>query len=133
MTMFHLQLDPELRFLKYANAGHNWALLLREGASRCVPLDADGLVIGVLPEVDLEEKSIELQPGDKLVLYTDGVVETQNRRGDFFDLDRLCVLLSAHQRLVPEELAKRVVDEVCAFAGPAPQRDDITVAIMQVI
>ncbi len=132
MTMFHLQFEPKSRSLKYANAGHNWALLLREGDAKCIPLDANGLVIGVLPEVDFEEKSIELRSGDKLVLYTDGVVETQNLQGDFFDLDRLCVLLSAHQRLAPEALVKRVLDEVRAFAGLAPQRDDITIAIMQV-
>jgi phosphoserine phosphatase RsbU/P len=66
------------------------------------------------------------------VLYTDGVVETQNLQGDFFDLDRLCASLSAHRQLAPEALVKQVLDDVRAFAGPAPQRDDITIAIMQV-
>lgn len=132
MTMFHMQFEPESRSLKYANAGHNWALHLPEGGSSCVPLDAKGLVIGVLPEIDFEEKVIQLSPGDKLMLYTDGVVETQNPRGDFFDLDRLCVLLSNHRQLAPEALAKQVLKEVRAFAGPAPQRDDITIAIMQI-
>jgi sigma-B regulation protein RsbU (phosphoserine phosphatase) len=132
MTMFHLTFEPETRSLKYANAGHNWALLLREGDPNCTPLDANGLVIGVLPDVDFEEKSMDLCSGDKLVLYTDGVVETQNLQGDFFDLDRLCASLSAHRQLAPEALVKQVLDDVCAFAGPAPQRDDITIAIMQV-
>lgn len=132
MTMFHLKFQPETRTLRYANAGHNWPLLLRSGDPSCAFLDADGLVVGVLSAVDFEEKCVDLRIGDKLLLYTDGIIEAQNQQGDFFGLDRLCESFSAHRELTPDALAKHLLAEVRSFAGAAPLRDDIAMVIMQV-
>jgi sigma-B regulation protein RsbU (phosphoserine phosphatase) len=131
MTMFHLKFQPETRTLRYANAGHNWVLLLRSADSVCVPLDASGLVIGVLPVVDFEEKSVELSIGDKLLLYTDGITEAENQQGDFFGLDRLSASLIAHQDFRPEDLVKQLLADVRDFCGAAPLRDDIAMVVMQ--
>ena len=90
------EIQPETGILKYANAGHNWALLSRCGRVECVPLDADGLVLGVQPIVDFEEKSVKLSSGDTLLLYTDGVIDAQNARGEFFGFDRLCASFNAY-------------------------------------
>ncbi|MGA9602448.1 MAG: PP2C family protein-serine/threonine phosphatase, partial [Methylocystis sp.] len=84
ITMFYLKYCPDSRVLKYANAGHNWALLLRPGEASCAPLDAEGLVLGVRRDVAFEERSVSLATGDKLLLYTDGITETQNVEGTFF-------------------------------------------------
>ncbi len=132
ITMFHLKFQPDTRILRYANAGHNWVLLLRSADSACVHLDANGLVIGVLPVVDFEEKSVELSAGDILLLYTDGITEAQNPQGDFFGLDRLCASLTAHRTLTPEALVKQLFAEVRGFCGLAPLSDDIAMVIMQV-
>ena len=132
ITIFYLKFLPETRILKYANAGHNWALLLRSGDCVCTPLDAEGLVIGVLRAVDFEERSVELSIGDKLLLYTDGITEAQNVQGDFFGVDRLCAFFTAHRGLTPEALVKQLLAEVRDFSGAAPLRDDIAIVIMQV-
>jgi len=81
--MFYLKYLPDSRILKYANAGHNWALLLRRDDATCTPLDAEGLVLGVQRDVAFEERSVSLAIGDKLLLYTDGITETQNADGRF--------------------------------------------------
>ena len=132
MTMFHLKFLPRSRTLKYANAGHNWALLMRSGDPVCTPLDANGLVIGVLPAVDFEEKSVELSVGDKLLLYTDGITEAQNPQGDFFGLDRLSASFAAHRGLTPDVLINQLLADVRDFCGASPLSDDIAMVIMQV-
>jgi sigma-B regulation protein RsbU (phosphoserine phosphatase) len=132
ITMFYMKFNPETRILKYANAGHNWALLLRRGRPECAPLDADGLVLGVLPMVDFTEKSVKLSSGDTLLLYTDGVIDAQNARGEFFGFDRLCASFTAYRTLPPEALIKRLLSEVRAFCGEEPLVDDLAIVAMQV-
>ncbi len=123
ITMFYFSFLPETRTLKYANAGHNFALLLRSGDDTCTPLDAEGLVLGVVRVVDFEERSVQLSIGDKLLLYTDGVTEAQNPQGDFLGLDRLCEAFSAYRTLAPEALIRQLFNEVRGFCGKfAPQR-----------
>ena len=107
ITMFYLKYFPDSRILKYANAGHNWALLLRHDEASCAPLDAEGLVLGVRRDVAFEERSVSLAIGDKLLLYTDGITETQNADGTFFGTDRLCELFAAYREMSPEATVRR--------------------------
>lgn len=132
ITMFYLKYLSDTRMLKYANAGHNLALLLRQGDAACTPLDSDGLVLGVRREVDFEEKSVALDAGDRVLLYTDGVTEAENPQGAFFGFDRLCILFSTFRNLPPEALIEMLLSEVRAFCGDAPLRDDISMVMLQV-
>ena len=95
-------------------------------------MDADGLVLGVKRAVDFEERSIGLSAGDKLLFYTDGVTEAQNRRGDFFGVDRLCEAFRAHRDLAPETLITEVLADMREFCGDAPRSDDIAMVIMEI-
>jgi sigma-B regulation protein RsbU (phosphoserine phosphatase) len=74
ITMFYLKYFPDSRTLKYANGGHNWALLLRRDEARCMPLDAEGLVLGVQRDVEFEERSVRLAIGDKLLPCLSGLM-----------------------------------------------------------
>jgi sigma-B regulation protein RsbU (phosphoserine phosphatase) len=132
ITMFYLKYLSDTRTLKYANAGHNWALLLRRSDATCTPLDAEGLVLGVRREVDFEEKSVGLAAGDRLLLYTDGVTEAENPQGAFFGFARLCTLFSAYRSLPPEALIEKLLAEVRAFCGNTALRDDISMVMLQV-
>jgi sigma-B regulation protein RsbU (phosphoserine phosphatase) len=132
ITMFYVKFLPETRTLNYANAGHNQPLLLRSDGVGCAPLDADGLVLGVQRAVDFEQRSIELDIGDKLLLYTDGITEAENPQGVFFGVERLCASFAAHRSLTPEALVNQLLSEVRAFCGGAPLRDDISMVILQV-
>lgn len=132
ITLFYLKFLPNERILKYGNAGHNRAILLRSEGSECAALDADGLVLGVMRNVQFEEKSIELAAGDALLLYTDGVTDARNARGDYFGLDRLCAAFRAHRALSPEQRVRRLLADVRSFCGDEPLDDDIAIVMMQV-
>jgi len=110
----------------YANAGHNAPFLVHaDGGVEELP-SIGGIVVGVMPDFDYEERSVVLAPGDTLFLYTDGISEAMNRKGDTFDEERLEHVLAEG----PEEPIGTVIDNVTnaldAFVGDAPQSDDIT-------
>ena len=130
--MFYFKYFPDSRILKYANAGHNLALLLRPDEASCVPLDTEGLVLGVRRGVEFEERSVSLAIGDKLLLYTDGITETQNVEGTFFGMERLCRLFVTYREMSPEATIDKLLADVRAFRGDAPLRDDISMVILGV-
>ncbi|NUJ80656.1 PAS domain S-box protein [Methylocystis sp. FS] len=132
ITMFYCRFLPRTRTLQYANAGQNPPLLLRADGAVCVQLDADGLVLGVVRAVDFKEGSLELAAGDKLLFYTDGITEAQNRQGDFFGLERLSAAFMQHRSLSPRDLIKAVLADVRAFRGQAPASDDVAMVVAQV-
>ena len=132
ITMFYFKYFPDSRILKYANAGHNWALLLRREEATCTPLDAEGLVLGVWREVEFEERSVSLAIGDKLLLYTDGITDAQNEEGTFFGMDRLCGLFAAYREMSPEATIGKLLADLRAFCGETPLRDDISMVVLRV-
>jgi len=126
VTMFYGILDPVSGRFDYANAGHNAPFLVHaDGGVEELP-SIGGIVVGVMPDFDYEERSVVLAPGDTLFLYTDGISEAMNRKGDTFDEERLEHVLAEG----PEEPIGTVIDNVTnaldAFVGDAPQSDDIT-------
>src|SRR5205823_12530817 len=75
ITAFCAAYDPSRRHLQFASAGHNPPLLRRFADGSVVPLEADGVALGILEDGGYEQREIELEPGDVLLMYTDGVVE----------------------------------------------------------
>jgi len=132
ITMFYLKFDLERRLLRYANAGHNRALLLRRSERTCGELDAEGLIFGVKRDVVFEEKNLVVEPGDRLLLYTDGVIEAQNEQGEFFGISRLCNLFAADRSDVPEATIRKLLSELRSFCGKNEFADDVTMVILQV-
>jgi len=131
ITMFCAKYDGITGTLSYANAGHTRPLLFRAGAWQ--ELDAEGLILGVRQEVAFEEKSVALEPGDLLFIYTDGIIEAQRESGELFGETRLCTLLSGMLDQDPETILDRVLYEVTAYSGPAPLQDDISMVVMKVV
>ena len=133
ITMFYVKYDAVRRRLIYSSAGHNHPILSRRGESSCTELDAEGLILGVNKEVAFEEKSLQLQEGDTLLLYTDGITEAQNAAGELFGERRLCQILAENHDAQPDAIIDRILQEVSVFTEFQPQTDDISIVVIRVV
>ena len=96
-------------------------------------LDAEGLILGIKRDVIFEEKSIQLQRGDMLLLYTDGITEARNASGEFFGSERLCSILVKVSNEQPEQVVETIHREVTGFIGSPISEDDISMVVMKVL
>ena len=132
ITVFCASFDTFSSTLTYANSGHPPPLLFNHGTPSCQWLDADGLLMGVRENVAFEEKQIQLQSGDVLLLYTDGVTEADNGRGELFGIERLCTILHSRHLESPQTIIDAIVQEVANFSATIPMEDDVTMVVMKV-
>jgi hypothetical protein len=131
-TFFLASIDEPSMVMRFTNAGHNFPVWLRAGRPR-VLLETGGLVVGMMDGTRYEEGAVTLEPGDRIVFYTDGVTEADDGTGEMFGEDRLYTLLDA----LPADLgAERIVECVLAgvrgFLGETEPGDDITVMAVRV-
>jgi serine phosphatase RsbU (regulator of sigma subunit) len=129
-TFFYGTLDTENHELVYANAGHNYPILVRADGST-VELADGGLVLGVFPEARYIDGKCTLKGGETLFLYTDGITEATNGGDEEFGPERLMALLSVAVGGGPERLVAQVLAEVRAFAPGADIADDMTMVVVQ--
>jgi sigma-B regulation protein RsbU (phosphoserine phosphatase) len=106
-------------------------LLLQAGGA-VTQLDAGGIMIGVLPDPEFPEQSVQLGPGDKVLFYTDGLTECPDASGTLFGVERVQECLSRHRRLDCDQLIARLVDEVRGFSKSGEFADDLTVVLLEV-
>ena len=131
VTLFYGILDPATGRLTYANAGHNAPFLIRnDGAIETLPLTG-GIAVGVLPELQYDEESLTLNVGDTLFLYTDGISEAMNMRGETFDESRIETALSIGPEAPVDTVIGSVTLAVGEFVGEAEQSDDITCLVLR--
>jgi len=128
ITFFYAVMDTDARTLRYANAGHNPPILARRDGS-WTRLSDGGTVLGVLSDRRYCEAAIDLAPGDRLLLYTDGLVEARNPEGEEFGEGRLVEMVLGQQRLEPEELQERILRSVTGFTGGSLQDDATLIAL----
>jgi sigma-B regulation protein RsbU (phosphoserine phosphatase) len=133
VTLFYAILDSKKKRLKYVNAGHNPPLLLRQPSGKTILLKADGIALGVMDCIKLEEAEVELEKGDVLTLFTDGVTEAINDTEEQFGQARLLRIVQENRALPAKEIVRMVQEAVAAFSGGQPQFDDITLMIIKVL
>ncbi len=132
ISMFYMRYNPKSRQLCYANAGHNCPMWLPVNEDKCLELDAEGMVIGVRKDVIFEEKGIFFQHGDKILLYTDGITEAQNRAGEFFGVARLSDLLVKHRLEPPETTLDNILAALRGFCGSQSFDDDVSLVVLNI-
>jgi sigma-B regulation protein RsbU (phosphoserine phosphatase) len=130
VTVFYGILDPATGELTYSNAGHHPPLVLgsTDGDGLQV-LHRTGMALGVLQEAVWEQRTVQLRHGDTLVLYTDGVTDSQNAAGEFFGQARLHAAVQASQGQTAARVQEILVAQVAEFVGEAPQLDDIALVV----
>ncbi len=126
-TLFFGEYDERQRRLRYVNCGHLPALLLRAGGE-IERLEATGTVLGLFDQWDCAVEERKLEPGDTLVIYTDGVTESFYEHEEQFGEQRLIATLQRHQECNSQELIAAVVKEVQKFSLNE-QQDDITLIV----
>ena len=109
------------------NAGHNPPLLKRKDGQFEWMTAQDGPMVGPMPGIAYKESAFQLEPGDELFLYTDGVTEADNRRRELFGNDRLKLILTQSRAASVVDRIGEVMNAVKRFAGDVPQADDITI------
>lgn len=128
VTFFYGVLDTDRRTLQFTNAGHNLPILVRADGS-VARLDGGGLVLGVAAHADYSQGSVTLQSGDRLLLFTDGIVEAEGRDGSEFSDDRLLDIVIANRNESPRRLVETILDRVASFTGGSFRDDATLVAI----
>ncbi len=126
VTVLYAVYDPETRVLTYANGGHNPPLIVHaDGSSDLLPLTG-GIALGLVPELEFDQDSLTIAPGDSVVLYTDGVTEAMNAEAEEFGNERLLRVFSDGPPESSKEANTAVLNAVSDFVGETPQSDDIT-------
>lgn len=133
VTIFYAVWNPSTGHLSHASAGHNPPLLIRQdaGGVRVRPLPSRGIALGILPEVSLQEFELELEPGDVLVAYTDGITEAMQADYTEWGLDRFVSLLKQTRGQTAEQIQGAVLSAIDDFVGDAPQSDDLTLWLLR--
>lgn len=129
VTLFYGLLDPANGQLRFVNAGHNPPLLLRAGGT-LEELEAGEIPLGILPEQPFKAASAALGPGDSLVIFSDGITEALNTQGELFDDSRLQATLLQNVGCAAVDMLDAIEQAVAAFAGDAPQADDMTLLVV---
>jgi phosphoserine phosphatase RsbU/P len=129
ITFFFAVLDASSGRLLYSNAGHNAPILARRDGS-CAHLDCGGPVLGILGESAYQLGEISLGPGDVLALFTDGLTEARDERGEEFGEAGLLQSLAAHRELATKALQRKVVESVSAFCH-GKFEDDATLVVLK--
>jgi sigma-B regulation protein RsbU (phosphoserine phosphatase) len=129
-TMFFGILD-ERGGLEYINAGHPSPILIRRGGNPEEAFTEGCFPVGLVPEAEYCTACVKLEPGDTLVLFSDGVTEAMDPRENFFGMPRLRELLTGHNETSLDELQKLVLEAVENFARGASQADDLTLLLVR--
>ncbi|VTS06657.1 PP2C family protein-serine/threonine phosphatase [Tuwongella immobilis] len=130
VTAFYGVIDRRNYRFTYANAGHPIPLLQRAKATTVEPLTSRGFMLGILPDEVYTERSIDLAPGDRLCMFTDGVVESMNDRGEMLGNRRFEAMVNQRHRDPVNGLASRLLGDVNRFRSGNPASDDITLMMV---
>jgi len=131
LTAFYARLDTGNGRLGYANGVHNRPFWWRAATRRVGELAARGIIMGALGEIELEEREIEVAPGDLIVLCTDGLTEAVDAENRPFGLERLRAAVATNTDTGAQQALESIVDAVQAFTGGAPQSDNMTVLVFR--
>lgn len=132
ISLFCARYNPVTRQLSFVNAGHNPPLLQRVGNQKPEKLNSEGIILGFLADAVYRENTVVLNPGDTLLLYTDGTIEARSPLGEQFGEIRLQDLLQKNQTLLPEQLLQHIHRAIRNHINNAVQHDDITLLVLKI-
>jgi phosphoserine phosphatase RsbU/P len=130
MTLCFATWNRRRHRLRIANAGQEQPLLFQNG--RCEKLRIEGFPLGIFEDASYDERSYILNPGDIIVLYSDGIGDTQNAAGEFFGHERIASFVSSKQQGSANQIADHILEQVHSFSGGQHPFDDRTLVVLKV-
>jgi phosphoserine phosphatase RsbU/P len=130
ITFCYCRIDASRSRLTYANAGH-WAPVLIRKSGMAILLEDGGAPLGIFPDAKFAEMEVQLEPGDRLILYTDGVTEATDSEGEEYTIPRLTALGTRWVALSAPDLLEKIRTEVTAYCNGC-FHDDVTLVVLAV-
>jgi len=133
VTAAYLYADLDAKIIRYAGAGHPPLLFINRSNGAARRIEQNGLFLGMFPEAGYSSVEMKLQPGDRYVLYTDGLPESKNATGEEFGLTRCLKVLDSHPRLAAAAIADQLLSEISSWTAQGSvhlQEDDMTLIVV---
>jgi serine phosphatase RsbU (regulator of sigma subunit) len=131
ITFFFGVLDPDAHEIRFYNAGHLPPILVSPGGkAEMLGKEMIGLPLGVMDSTEYPESRFTIQPGQKLVVLSDGITDAMNAKGEFFSMDGVLKYISGSTAESVEEFGEHLISAAHSFAGRAPQTDDQSLVIV---
>jgi sigma-B regulation protein RsbU (phosphoserine phosphatase) len=131
VTLFYGVLDPRWGIFNFVNAGHTKPVLYRAASGKMEELYTNGMALGVEPGIDLAEKSVKLEPGDLVLMYTDGISEALDVHGEFYGERRIRSTLKKLAAGSSREILDEVQRSVLNFSRGRSSSDDATAILIK--
>lgn len=128
-SMLYLKIEPGSGKINYVNAGHLPPLIL--SGDNIVETGKGDAAIGIMKDSGFSERSIELQPGETFIVFSDGVTEAMSEAGQFFGMERLINTIKRYKDRPADKLGDAITQQVEYFAGNAPRSDDLSLIILR--
>jgi serine phosphatase RsbU (regulator of sigma subunit) len=134
VALLYAVLNSKDRVLSFCSAGqtHPMYFSSETGRTNLLETKGDNFPLGILEESDYQETQIALKPGDRVIFYTDGIVEAMNEKQEIFGFERLLDVLQSAGPISADELLRDILNQVKLFTGNAPQHDDLTLIVIGV-
>jgi len=130
-TMFFLELDPRTTEVRWVRAGHEPPLHFHRSSGQVTKLEGNSIVLGIDESYRFENQTSSVEQGDVILLGTDGIFETRNRKNTMFGYERVQDIITRHQDQAAAVIQDRIVSEVKTFRGDIDQEDDITLVVIK--
>jgi phosphoserine phosphatase RsbU/P len=131
-TLFCTAYNEKTKRLIYTNAGHPKPYLFQSKNQKVLALDKGGLPVGMFEGEQYENGQLQLNKGDILVIYTDGLTEARNETGEFYNENRLLEVIQKNIKKTANNLLEMILDSVKTYQGNVQQKDDITIVVLKV-
>jgi sigma-B regulation protein RsbU (phosphoserine phosphatase) len=134
VALLYVVLNAKNKSLNLCSAGQTQPIHLSAESGQAVLVETEGdtFPLGILDDANYEETNLQLMPGDKIVFYTDGIVEAMDPQEEMFGFERLLEVVQSSQTFSADELLQEIMDKVGECTGNAPQHDDLTVIVLNV-
>jgi serine phosphatase RsbU (regulator of sigma subunit) len=133
VTAAFVYMDLDNNCMRYAGAGHPPLLLCPASSGKAAEVVENGLILGLFPEATFEARELPLEPGDRIVLYTDGIPEAANPAQEEFGVDRFMRFMENNKSLRADQFADAFLDEISRWSQHSPdqgQQDDVTLLVI---